>query len=60
MNKGVIRPLSEAEKQGLAPQDIVPPKLIAKNCIRKAGREPEIQTSGPNTPEILKYKLVLT
>ncbi len=43
MNKGVIIPLSEAEKQGLAPQDIVPPKLVAKNRIRKAGQEPEIQ-----------------
>jgi hypothetical protein len=55
INKGVINPLSEAEKQGLAPQDIVPPKLVAKNRIRKAGREPEIKTLGPNTPEISKY-----
>jgi hypothetical protein len=55
MNKGVINPLSEAEKQGLAPQDIVPPKLVAKNCTQKAGREPEIQNRGPQTPEILKY-----
>jgi hypothetical protein len=41
-NKAVINPLSEAEKQGLAPQDIVPPKLVAKKRIRKAVREPEI------------------
>jgi hypothetical protein len=55
INNGVINPLSEAEKQGLAPQDIVPPKLVAKNHIRKAGREPEIQKKGPKTPESLKY-----
>jgi hypothetical protein len=48
INKGVINPLSKAEKQGLAPPDIVPPKLVAKNRIQKAGREPEIRTSGPN------------
>jgi hypothetical protein len=55
MNKGVVYPLSEAEKQGLAPQDIVPPKLVAKKCIQKAGEEPEIQNRGPKTPEIMKY-----
>ncbi len=52
INKGVINPLSEAEKQGLRPQDIVPPKLVAKNRIRKAGQEPELRTSGPKTPKI--------
>ncbi len=53
--KGVIYPLSKAEKQGLAPQDIVPLKLVAKNQIQKAGQEPEIQNRGPKTTEILKY-----
>ncbi len=37
-----MRPLSEAEKQGLRPQDIVTLKLRAKKCIQKAGQEPEI------------------
>ncbi len=35
MKKGVIRPLSKAEKQGLRPQDIVPLKSHAKKCIQK-------------------------
>jgi hypothetical protein len=48
-------PLSEAEKQGLRPQEIVPLKLGAKKRIQKAGQEPEIQNRGPKTPEILKY-----
>jgi hypothetical protein len=29
--------------------------LGAKNPVQKAGREPEIRTLGPNTPEISKY-----
>ncbi len=47
INKWVICPLSNTEKQGLAPQDIVPPKLVAKKRIQKVGQEPEIQNRGP-------------
>ena len=39
IKKGVINSLSEAEKQDLAPQDIVSLKLGAKNRILKAGQE---------------------
>ncbi len=58
--KGLLCPLSKAEKQGLIPQDIVPLKSHAKKRIRKAGPEPEIQNRGPQTPESSKYEWVLT
>jgi hypothetical protein len=35
IKKGVKRPLSKAEKQGLRPQVIVPLKLRAKNASEK-------------------------
>jgi hypothetical protein len=55
IKKGVIHSLSEAEKQGLKPQDIVPLKSRTKKRLQKAGREPEIQTRGPKTLESSKY-----
>jgi hypothetical protein len=51
---------TDASGKGLRPQDIVPLKSLAKNYIRKAGQEHEIHIRGPQTPEILKYELVLT
>ncbi len=62
IKKGVIHPLSKAEKQGLGPQDIVPLKSHEKKRIQKAGRELRYEIEAPKlkTPEILKYELVLT
>jgi hypothetical protein len=37
-----LAPLEDLETT-LAPQDIVPPKLVTKKCIQNAGQEPEIQ-----------------
>jgi hypothetical protein len=55
INKGVINPLSEAEKQGLAPQDIVPPKLVSKTTSENQVGSLRYKNRGPKTPETLKY-----